>query len=78
MKTAIMRNGKKLKGSQIFVNEDMTRIHGKLAWEAHQLHRDGKVLDTWTRDGIIYVNKSENNIKSFTAVHECRLFMEQL
>ena len=40
---AIMRNGKKLKGSQIFVNDDMTRIRGKIAWEARQLRRDGKV-----------------------------------
>ena len=58
VKTAIMRNGKKLKGSQIFVNEDMTRIRGKIACEARQLRRDGKVLDTWTRDGIIFVKKT--------------------
>ena len=75
VKTAIMRNGKNLKGSQVFVNEDMTRIRGKIAWEARQLRRDGKVLDTWTRDGIIFVKKSENHIKSF---HAWRLFMEQL
>ena len=52
-KNAIMRNGGKLKGSRIYVNEDMTRIRGKIAWEARQLRREGKLLDTWTRDGII-------------------------
>ena len=67
MKTAIMRNGKKLKGSQIFVNEDMTRIRGKIAWEACQLCRDGKVLDTWTRDGIIFVKKT----KQYKVLHRC-------
>ena len=77
-KSAIMRNGRKLKGSRIFINEDMTRIRGKIAWEARQLRRDGKLIDTWTRDGIIFVKKTENNVKSFTAVNAWKVFKEQL
>ncbi len=77
-KSAIMRNGRKLKGSRIYINEDMTRIRGKIAWEARQLRRDGKLIDTWTRDGIIFVKKSENNVKSFTAITALKLFTEHL
>ena len=73
-----MRNGQTLKGSRIYINEDMTRIRGKIAWEAHQLRHDGKLIDTWTRDGIIFVKKSENNIKLFTAITAWKLFTEQL
>ena len=36
-KTAIVRNGRKLKGTKIFINEALTKIRGAIAWEARKL-----------------------------------------
>ena len=46
--------------------------------EVRQLRREGRLMDTWTRDGIIFVKKTESNIKSFKAVNAWKLFKEQL
>ena len=77
-KTAIMRNGRKLKGTKIFINEDLTKIRGAIAWEARKLRREGKLIDTWTRDGMIYIKLAENQIKSFTAARPWKLFVDKL
>ena len=77
-KRAIMKNARKLKGSKLFINEDMTKARATMAWEARNLKREGKITDTWTRDGVIFVKLGENRIKSFTATRAWREFTGKL
>ena len=77
-KTAVMRNARKLKGTHLFVNEDMTRSRATIAWEARTLKREGKILDTWTRDGTIFVKVGENAVKSFVTPRTWKAFTHKL
>ena len=73
-KQRIMQSGRKLKGTHIYVNEDLTKTRGTIAWEARKLKREGKVVDTWTRDGTVFVKVGENNIKPFRSVKAWKAF----
>ena len=63
-KSTTMRNGRKLKGSRIYINGDMTRIRGKIAWEARQLRRDGVVTVSWLTHGHETVSYSWRKVKT--------------
>ena len=78
VKRAIMRNGRKLKGTRVFINEDLTKTRGKIAWEARNLRRDGKLTETWTRDGTVFVKTVDNITKSFTATNAWKVFVDKL
>ena len=44
----------------VFINEDLTRENGKLAYEAPKLKNQNLLADTFTRDGRIYVKRYVN------------------
>ena len=50
MKTFVIRIARKLKETNLFINEDMTKSGATIAWEARTLKRERKILATWTRD----------------------------
>ena len=77
-KSAIMRNARKLKGTRLFINEDMTKIRATMAWEARCLKRDNKLIDTWTRDGVIFTKSKDNKINSITTQRAWKEFKERL
>ena len=39
----------------VYINEDLTRENSKLAYEARQLKRRQRILDTLTRNGRVYI-----------------------
>ena len=78
MKTYVMRNARKLKGTNLFINEDMTKSRVTIAWEARTLKRKRKILDTWSRDGTIFAKVRENAVKSFTTTRTWKAFAKQL
>ena len=41
----------------VYINEDLTRQNNKLAYEARQLKKQRQILDTFTRDGRIYIKR---------------------
>ena len=45
------------------INEDLTKLRMDWAKRARKLKVDGKALETWTRDGIIFVKISEKRIE---------------
>ena len=45
----------------------------EVAARARQLKRDGKLDDTWTRDGIIFVKKGDS-VHRITTVREIHVF----
>ena len=77
-KSAIMRNARKLKGTRLFINEDMTKIRATMAWEARCLKRDNKLIDTWTRDGVIFTKSKDNKINPITTQRAWKEFKERL
>ena len=78
VKVEILRNAKKLRGTNTYINEDVTKIRGAMASDARKLKRDGKIQDTWTRDGIIFTKDMNGSIKAFTAQRFWEAYKEKL
>ena len=75
-KSSVMRSARKLKGTHVFINENLTKTRATIAWEARTLKRERKISDTWTRDGVIFVKKGETGIKSFTTQRAWKAFLD--
>lgn len=54
-KIEVLKQGKKLKGTTVYINEHLTRKNAEIAWEARKLRRDKKIDNTWTRDCKIMI-----------------------
>lgn len=54
-KTDLLRQGKKLKGSEVYVNEHLTKRTAEIAREARILRRNNKIRATWTRNCKVYI-----------------------
>ena len=74
----ILKSGKRLRGTNIYMNEDMTKYRSSLAFEARQLKRDQQIADTWTRDGHILIKSKAGNIKSISTKQELSLLISSL
>ena len=51
----------KLKGTDVFVSEDLTQAKSGLAFTARQYARDTPGVTTWTMDGQIYIKDNEES-----------------
>ena len=58
-----MKQGSKLKHTQVYMNEHLTRRNVHIAKHARQLRKDGDIKDTWTRDCTIYIRCEDNSVK---------------
>ena len=58
---------------RLYINEDLTKTGAEVAARARQLKRDGKLDDTWTRDGIIFVKKGDS-VHRIATVREIHVF----
>ncbi|KAK7880856.1 hypothetical protein WMY93_032517 [Mugilogobius chulae] len=54
-KTELLRQGRKLKGCEVFVNEHLTKKTAEIAREARLLRRNNKIRATWTRNCKVYI-----------------------
>jgi hypothetical protein len=45
----------KLKGSGVYINEDLTKSRVQLFGKTRALKRQKKIQDTWTKTGAIFV-----------------------
>lgn len=54
-KVDLLRQGKKLKGSGVFINENLTKKNADIARKARQLKKSGKIQHTWTANCRIYI-----------------------
>lgn len=57
-----MLNRKELKGSNIYINEDLTKGRKSMAYMCRQLVKDKRLHQTWTYDGNIFV-KDKSDVK---------------
>ena len=73
----VWRAKTKLKNSDIFVSEDLTRYRNKLAYSARKLKREKRLVDTYTTDGKILVkarlNLNDPTPKTFEVKEEADL-----
>jgi exosome complex exonuclease DIS3/RRP44 len=49
----LMQKRSALKGTNIFINEDLTKQRNQFLWSARILKRNGKIRDCWSSDGRI-------------------------
>ena len=56
-KVELLKNKSKLKKKckDVFINEDLTQRRMRWAQRARTLRKEGKIQDTWTRDGVIFI-----------------------
>ncbi|KAL7405847.1 hypothetical protein ABVT39_008511 [Epinephelus coioides] len=54
-KNALIRQGKKLKGSDVYLNEHLTKRNGDIARRARFLRKQRKIQSTWTANCKIYI-----------------------
>ena len=48
---------------KIFLNDDLTTLRGKLAYDARVLKRDKKIIDTWTAYGKVLIKTLQNQVR---------------
>ena len=61
VKRDLMMGRKTLKGSRIFVNEQLTKKNAGLFKKARELRRNGVIDSTWTYNGRVFVKKDTNS-----------------
>lgn len=60
-RTEVMQNRKSLKGTNVYLNDHLSRLNNELFHHARTLRRDKKIHSTWTTNSIIYVKKTETS-----------------
>lgn len=54
-KTEILRQGKKLRGTAVYLNEHLTMKNAEIAREARILRKNNKIKATWTRNCKVFI-----------------------
>lgn len=54
-KTALLKQGRKLKGSNVFINENLTKHNAVIAKKARYLKKQRKIQNTWTTNCKIFI-----------------------
>ena len=54
-KSETLKQGKKLKGSNVYLNEHLTKRNGEIARKARFLRKQAKIQGTWTTNCKIYI-----------------------
>ena len=58
-KIAIVQQGKKLKGSHIYLNDHLIKANNDVARKARELRKADKIAHTWTKDCKIFIKLKE-------------------
>ena len=77
-KSEVLRNGKKLKGSDVYINDHLTAKNQSLAKRARQLRYEKKIDSTWTKNGQVLVkvqNGNQVSIRSINHVTDFNMFV---
>ena len=63
VRDSVYRARTRLKGHDIYLNEDLTARRAKLAYDARQLKKAKKIVDCWSSYGKVIVKDSNNKIR---------------
>lgn len=64
-KSALLKQGRKLKGTNVFINEHLTKRNSDIARKARILKKQGKIQSTWTSNCkvLIKLNGTPEHVK---------------
>lgn len=70
-KTALLKQGRKLKGTNVYLNEHLTKKNAEIAWKARDLKKQHKIQHTWVNNCKIFIklNGSVEEAKILTVRH---------
>lgn len=70
-KTALLKQGRKLKGTNVYLNEHLTKKNAEIAWKARNLKKQHKIQHTWVNNCKIFIklNGSAEEAKTLTVRH---------
>lgn len=73
-KVELLKQGRKLRGSDVYLNEHLTKLNAEIAREARKLKRNNKIKGTWTRNCrvLIQLNGSTPEQSKIITVRELR------
>lgn len=54
-KTSLLKQGRKLKGTDVYINEHLTKRNAEIAKKARQLKKQGKIQQTWVSNCKIFI-----------------------
>lgn len=54
-KVALLRQGRKLKGTKVYLNEHLTKKNADIAKDARLLRKNGKIQSTWTWNCKVWI-----------------------
>ena len=72
MKTKVLRNANKLRGTSVFMNELLTRKNAALARMARQFQKSGNILNTWTRNCKVFVKMRTGQVNVMKGIEDFR------
>ena len=70
-KDALLRQGRKLKGTQVYINEHLTKKNADIAKRARSLKKSNKIQGTWTTNCKVFI-KTEGATPEETKVSVVR------
>ena len=70
-KDQLLRQGRKLKGSDVYINEHLTKKNAEIAREARMLKKQKKIQGTWSKNGKVLV-KPEGDSAKITWVRDLK------
>ena len=70
-KTALLKQGRKLKGTNVYLNEHLTKKNAEIAWKARDLKKQHKIQHIWVNNCKIFIklNGSAEEAKILTVRH---------
>ncbi|KAL7382808.1 hypothetical protein ABVT39_027930 [Epinephelus coioides] len=54
-KTALLKQGKKLKGTKVYLNEHLTKKNSDIARQARILQKENRIQSTWTSNCKVFI-----------------------
>ena len=69
-KIKVLANVRKLRSSNVFINEHLTKKNGEIAQKARLLRRQGKISTMWTRDCKIFMKTI--GVPEVAKIHQIR------
>ena len=63
----------KFNSDNVYINEDLTSIRAKIAKQMREVKKEGKILDTWTRDGVVFIKTPSEGIYPLKCEEDLRV-----
>ena len=74
----VLKGRSKLKGSGIYINEDLTKSRSEIASKCKSLKKEKKITNTWIRDGTIFVKRIDDRVIRINSSRQLSLFVSSL